>query len=42
MNGREFLIALDYIVKEKGIDKEVVLEAMEAALNAACKNTSVI
>ena len=37
MNGREFLTALDYIVKEKGIDKEVVLEAMEAALNAACK-----
>lgn len=37
MNGREFLTALDYIVKEKGIDKSVVLEAMEAALNAACK-----
>jgi len=37
MNGKEFLTALDYIVKEKGIDKAVVLEAMEAALNAACK-----
>lgn len=37
MNGKEFLTALDYIVKEKGIDKQFVLEAMEAALNAACK-----
>lgn len=37
MNGKEFLTALDYIVKEKGIDKSIVLEGMEAALNAACK-----
>ena len=37
MNGKEFLKALNNIVKEKHIDKEVVLEAMEAALNSAYK-----
>ena len=37
MDGKEFLQALENITKEKGIDKSVVLEAMEAALNAAYK-----
>ena len=37
MNGKEFLQALENITKEKGIDKSIVLEAMEAALNAAYK-----
>ena len=37
MNGKEFLKALDNIVKEKGIDKEVVYEAMELALTSAYK-----
>ena len=37
MNSKEFLKALDNIVKEKGIDKEVVYEAMELALTSAYK-----
>lgn len=37
MNSKEFMLALDSIVKEKGIDKSVVLEAMELALTAAYK-----
>ena len=37
MNSKEFLKALDNIVEEKGIDKEVVLEAMELALTSAYK-----
>ena len=37
MNGKEFKKALDNIVKEKGIDKEVVYEAMELALTSAYK-----
>ena len=37
MNGKEFLKALDNIVKEKGIDKETVFEAMELALTSAYK-----
>jgi len=37
MNGKEFLQALENITKEKGIDKEIVLDAMSAALNAAYK-----
>lgn len=37
MNGKEFLSAVDNIVKEKGIDKEVVFEAMELALTSAYK-----
>lgn len=37
MDGKEFLKALESITKEKGVDKLVVLEAMEAALNAAYK-----
>ena len=37
MNGKEFLKALDNIVKEKNIDKEVVYDAMELALSSAYK-----
>lgn len=37
MNSKEFMIALDAIVKEKGIDKKIVLDAMEQALSAAYK-----
>ena len=37
MNGKEFLKAVDLVVKEKGIDKEVVFEAMELALATAYK-----
>ena len=37
MNSKEFLKAVDNIVKEKGIDKEVVYEAMELALTSAYK-----
>ena len=34
---KEFLTALDSIIKEKGIEKEVVIEAMEQAMVAAFK-----
>ncbi len=37
MNSKEFIKAVDLIEKEKGIDREVVFEAMEAALMAAYK-----
>ena len=37
MNSKEFLKAVENIVKEKGIDKEVVYEAMELALTSAYK-----
>lgn len=37
MNSKEFLNAVDNIVKEKGIDSEVVFEAMELALTSAYK-----
>ena len=37
MNSKEFLKALDNITEEKNIDKEVVLEAMELALQSAYK-----
>ena len=36
-SAKEFLTALDAIVKEKGIDKGQVLEAMELALASAYK-----
>jgi len=36
--GRELIEALAQIEKEKGIDKEILLEAMENSLVAACKN----
>ena len=35
--AREFLTAVEAIVKEKGIDKEIVFEAMETALTTAFK-----
>ncbi len=37
MNGSEFLTAVDNIVKEKNIDKEIVFNAMETALTTAFK-----
>lgn len=37
MNGKEFIKAVDLIVKEKGIEREVVFEAMELALASAYK-----
>ncbi len=37
-NGRELIEALDQIEKEKGISKDILLEAMENSLVAACKN----
>ncbi len=37
MNGKEFIKAVDLIEKEKGIDREIVFQAMEAALMAAYK-----
>lgn len=36
--GRELIEALGQIEKEKGIDKEILLEAIENSLLAACKN----
>jgi len=36
--GRELIEALGQIQKEKGIDKEILLEAIENSLVAACKN----
>lgn len=37
MDSRELIKALDLIEKEKGIDKEVVFEAIETSLVFACK-----
>ncbi len=37
MNSKEFIKAVDAIVEEKGIDREVVFEAMELALASAYK-----
>lgn len=37
MNSKEFIKAVDFIEKEKGINKEIVFEGMEAALMAAYK-----
>lgn len=37
MNGKEFIKAVDLIVKEKGIEKDIVFEAMELALATAYK-----
>ena len=34
---KEFLNAIDFMVKEKGIDKQIVIEAMEQAMVAAFK-----
>lgn len=35
MNPKEFKKALDFICKEKGIDQEIVVDAMQAALSTA-------
>ena len=35
VNGKEFKAALDYIVKEKGIEEDTVIEAMQTALSTA-------
>ena len=37
MNGKKFKEAVDLLVKEKGIDENVIYEAMELALTAAYK-----
>ena len=37
MNTKEFKKALDLLYEEKGIDKEIIYEALEAALTAAYK-----
>ena len=37
MNGKEFIKAVDLITSEKGIDREVVFDAMELALATAYK-----
>ena len=37
-NGKELIMALAQIEKEKGISKEILIEAMENSLVAACKN----
>ena len=34
----EFIQALEQLQLEKGIDKEVIFEAIEASLVTACKN----
>ena len=36
--NKELILALDQIEKEKDISKDVLLEAMENSLVAACKN----
>ncbi len=40
MNNKEFKAAFDYIVNEKGIDPEVVKEAMQNAFTAAYKKNT--
>lgn len=37
MDGKELITALELIEKEKGIDKEIIFEAIEASLVTACK-----
>ena len=37
MNSKEFKNAIDLIVKEKGISKDVIIEAMQLALTSAYK-----
>ncbi|MGN0242572.1 MAG: transcription termination factor NusA [Lachnospiraceae bacterium] len=36
-SGREFMLAIDELEKQKGISKEVIIEAVETSLLAACK-----
>ncbi len=40
MDGKEFLKAVDLVVKEKHIDKEVIFEAMRNALTSAYKKNA--
>ena len=41
--AKEFMKAVDEIVKEKGIDKDVIIEAMESGMaNAYKKNTGIV
>jgi len=40
MNSKEFLSAVDHIVKEKNIDPDVVYDAMELALTSAYKKNN--
>ena len=40
MNGKEFLRAVDNIVAEKNIDKQIVYDAMQQALTSAYKKNS--
>ena len=40
MNGKEFLKAVDLVVKEKHIDKEIIYEAMRNALTSAYKKNA--
>src|SRR5574344_108335 len=37
MNGAEFKKALEFVVKEKGIEEDTVIEAMQTALSTAFK-----
>ena len=37
VNGKEFKAALEYIVNEKGIDEDTVIEAMQTALSTGPK-----
>ena len=37
MDRVEFMDALNLVAKEKGIDKEIIFEAIEASLVSACK-----
>ncbi len=39
MGNSELLAALDLLEKERGVDKAAMIEAMEASLIQACKNT---
>lgn len=40
MNGKEFLKAVDLVVKEKHIDKDIIFEAMRNALTSAYKKNA--
>ena len=40
MDGKEFLKAVDLVVKEKHIDKEIIFEAMRNALTSAYKKNA--
>ena len=40
MNGKEFIKAVETVEKEKGIDREIIFEAMENALMAAYKKST--